>query len=303
MGVFNPIWMTDNKKKEAKAIEYVQRRIDDDETLLRVIKLAKFNAIKVAAAKKLNTDAARLCAVLERTGVFEQEAALSSLSDKSLIDGNIYFSIIEETTRTRVIDELSDESLLNEIVQRDPSPRCRLQALKKTSNEQIALSALRDKDKDVRGEAVFHIYDNDILVEYLVNHGSTPSGRKKELMSKIDSFTTGQLRNLLDGNLDDVFGDVKRYACGRLGHQPGKNCRCVRCGTRMEHEFNENGVCQNCGARQILERETLEIMREAYGYRDNLVIVYPDGTRETVKEGEEVVTADESKMKWLLSDY
>jgi len=52
-----------------------------------------------------------------------------------------------------------------------------------------------------------------------------------------------------------------------------------------------------------LERETLEIMREAYGYRDNLVIVYPDGTRETVKEGEEVVTADESKMKWLLSDY
>ena len=70
----------------------------------------------------------------------------------------------------------------------------------------------------------------------------------------------------------------------------------------MEHVFDENGVCKYCGAKQITERETLSIMQEPYGYRDNLIILYPDGTKETLCKGKEVVTVDEGKMKWLLSD-
>ena len=300
--MFDPVWMTDNNKKKTKAIEYIKSRVNDDETLLRIIRQAKLNDVKKAAAEKLTSDTARLKAILECDGIFVQGAALRGIKDRDLIDRNIYFALTDSYDREKLISEINDESLLGEIVQHDPNPKNRLLALEKISDENIARTALKDKDEKVRTEAVFHIHDNDVLVRYLSNYGAIPYKKQEELFARIDSFTKEQLEMVLQGKLHDATGLVKKHICGKAGHQRGENCRCIRCGDRMEHDFDEKGTCIYCGARIITERETLKIMGEPYGYRDNQVIVYLDGKRETIQEGPEVVTADEGKMKWLLSD-
>ena len=302
MGLFDPGWMTDNNKKQAKAIEYVRNRVNDDETLLCIIKQAKLNEVKKTAAEKLNSDAARLKAILECDGIFVQGAALKGIKDRSLIDRNTYFAQTDSFAREKLIGEINDERLLGEIVQYDPNPNNRLLALEKTSDEDIARAALKDKDEKVRAEAVLHIHDNDVLVRYLSNYEKIPYKKQDELFARIDSFTKEQLETLLEVELNDATGLMKKHICSKAGHQRGENCRCIRCGVSMEHDFDEKGTCTYCGGRMITERETLKIMGEPYGYRNNQVIVYSDGRRETVKQGLEVVTADEDKMKWLLSD-
>ncbi|MDI9506627.1 MAG: hypothetical protein QM271_11085 [Bacillota bacterium] len=303
MRLFVPVWMTDNVKKCDKAVEYVKKKIDNDEDLLHVTRQAKLDAVKTAAAAKLASDMARVSAIQNTRCVPAQEAAVEGLSDRSLIDNSLYFAIGADYVRKSVIPDIIDESLLAEIVRRDSSPQNRLAALRKTTDEQIAIEALQDKSEEVREEAIFHVHDNEIVARYLANHGSFLYSRRKELYARIDTFSKGQLEMLANGNIRDATGHLKTYACGRLGHQMGKNCRCIRCNASLQHTFDKDGVCQNCGARQVKERKILSIMGEPYGYREDLILEYPDGEKETIQTGERVITVSQDKMDWLLTDH
>ena len=275
MGLFEPVWMTDNYKKCSKAVEYVRKKIGSDADRLKIIRQARLSEVK--------------------------SAAMDGLSDLSLIDVDTYFSL-PDYLRKKVVESITDEGFLAAIVRADDHAPNRLAALKKTSDEGLGLEALKDPNDEVKAEAVFHIRDNDVLARYISNYGCIDHKRMDDVRAIIDGFSREQLEMLLEGRVRDAAGDIIHHACARLGHRPGKNCRCSVCKARLPHVFDGDGVCRNCGAKRSNQRESLKIMGEKYGYRDNVILTYTDGTVETLERGREVVTADEATMKWLLTD-
>ena len=276
-------------------------RLIDHKALAEFAKQTKNEGLCASAMEKL-TDAERLAVIREARDSKVKEIAAKGLSNYNLLDIGTY-SALPDYMREKAIKGISDEGLLAFIIQSDNWAPNRLAALKKTTDERVALAALKDPNEDVRAEAVFHVHDNEVLARYLSNYGKTNYSRREELYRIIDGFSEAQLKMLLNGNIRDSLGDIKRYVCGKLGHQPGKKCVCAICKSRMPHVFDADGVCLNCGAKHCTKRVPLKIMGEAYGYRDDVILAYPDGTEETLSKGSETVTADEGKMKWLMSDY
>lgn len=275
-------------------------RLIDHKVLAEFAKQTKNESLCAFAIEKLN-DAERLAMIREAKNNKVKEIAVKGLSSYKLLDTGTY-SALPDYIREKAIREITDEGFLAFIIQSDNWAPNRLAALKKTTDERVSLAALKDPNEDVQAEAVFHVHDNEVIARYLSNHGKTNYSRREELYRIIDGFSEAQLKMLLNGNIRDSLGDIKRYVCGKLGHQLGKKCVCAICQSKMSHIFNADGVCLNCGAKHSTKRVPLKIMGEAYGYRDDEILSYPDGTEETLSKGRETVTADEGKMKWLLSD-
>ncbi len=168
MGLFAPIWMTDNLKKKDKATAEV-RKTTDQEMLLRIAKEAPLEAVGITAVKKLNDDQRLAQIANEAPHEAVRVNAVKKINDEPLLaqfainpppEGMYTFYSVPQTA----IEKISDEKLL-----------CK-----------IAISAAWD---GARKEAVKKITDPDLLemiTKYGSGHSAADAAHKITDMARIE---------------------------------------------------------------------------------------------------------------------
>ena len=106
MGLFDPVWKTENKKKIGKAIAYVGK-VDDAAKLVDIARHAFFNEVKQAAIDRISDQSA--LAYIVANGVvydYETKAALMRITDPGLLD-QLAFTASEVSVRWAVLSRLA----------------------------------------------------------------------------------------------------------------------------------------------------------------------------------------------------
>lgn len=183
----------------------------------------------------------------------------------------------------------------------------RVEALKKCKNKKVIIEALYDKEYIVRGEALRRVKDHNAFVQWILS-GSVPLPVLDETFwNKVDELDREELESFIK-ELQKKHPKNVEYeillmrVCGKLGHIPGSNCFCARCGTELAHDFDENGICRNCQSRIIEEEEILKSQGIKYQRVINRKIVYADGTLRKHLEPSIENLVDSATMDWLFPD-
>ena len=180
----------------------------------------------------------------------------------------------------------------------------RAEALKKCRNQKVIIEALYDKEYIVREEAIRRVKDHNAFMEWILSGSFTFPVGSETLWKKIDELEREELETFIKKLQKKRSKDVDykmlfTRICGKLGHIPGNNCFCTRCGTELPHDFDENGVCKICQAHYVEEEEILTESRVQYAKRTNRKIVYPDGRIKHLEPTTKILV-DDSTMNWLF---
>ena len=183
----------------------------------------------------------------------------------------------------------------------------RVEALKKCKNQKLITEALYDKEYIVREEAIRRIKDHNVFVQWILSESAILPVGAETFWKKFDELNREEqeqlikkLRKKRSKNVD--YKILFTRACGKLGHIPGNNCFCTRCGAELPHDFDENGVCRNCQARIIEEEEIRESQGIKYQRVIHRKIIYPDGTLCKHLEPSIENLVDSATMNWLFPD-
>ena len=182
----------------------------------------------------------------------------------------------------------------------------RIEALRQVKSEKLIVSALNDKDHAVREEAVRLIKDHGAFVQWILSGSAVLPVGAQVFWDKIDKLNAGELETLANGLLKKQsgnvnFGMILKRVCKKMGHVPGNDCFCARCGVELPHDFDGNGVCRKCGARYVEEEETLTEAGVQYAKRTNRKIIYPDGRIRHLDPSTKMLV-DDKTMKWLFQE-
>ena len=285
MGLFDPAW---KGKNEARAMRAVERAKNDDE-LLEIVRFAPLDSVKVAAVKRMGPDA--LITVISRHSQIEcaRKAARQRLAGEYPDNLAAWEKQRDEEARA-----LRRKNALH-----STNPAIRLEALKSCNDGDIIAAALEDSDIKVCEEAIRKAGRSAFVLWLRQGKRAAPIG-SKALWKKIDTLKPAELETVVKGTGTNQY--VRRYACGKLGHQLGAKCVCTRCGEKENHDFDERNVCRVCGARLVEGNpELLTSQGVTYARRTSRTIVFPDGSRENLTPLTENLV-DEATLNWLFND-
>ncbi len=180
----------------------------------------------------------------------------------------------------------------------------RVEALKECRDEKVIIGALYDNEYLVREEAIRRVRDHHAFVQWILSGSVIIPIGAETFQNKFDELDREVLETLINGlqkiRSEDVSYEILlKRTCRKLGHIPGGNCFCIRCGEELPHNFDENGVCKICRARYVEEEEILTEARVQYAKRTNRRIEYPDG-RVKHLDPETRILVDDSTMRWLF---
>lgn len=281
MGLFSPIWMTENRKNVDRAIAAVNK-MSDPAKLAKVALNAHFAPIVIAACERIDDKD-----VLAQAGCRSGSDVAMAVVDKLEGRDDLLLKV------ARAYPFASCAALLEPAIDklREPDPA----ALAKLRNAmaQQRLSAERDgswqessaegyrRVMDAFGRAIARRGGGSQAMADAMRMIAKEPWESHAWMPVLGRLDESELEQLAES--PDVALAVRQAACEKANHDLDEHCNCRRCGKEHAHAL-EHDICTLCGGRQVVETNDLIEKRGVaepvkYGVNRNTYMVYPDGTR------------------------
>lgn len=261
MGLFKPIWMTENSKKRDKAVATVQKLSDASQLEDAAIN-APLGAVAQAACERI-TDQPSLAEVAIHAG-WSQVArhAASRIDDPALLVKVALGAGRMVESGAIAVERIDDQGALAQIARTAPNAYTRIAAMEKLEDlDIVAEIAYRDPDHNVSIKALDRIADPRVIEDiartvqdHYVRIAALEKIDSPELIRDIEASWSKEQKsatsyaNMLSGAVDQIVAE-KRKVSQRVAEG-----RCPKCGVRLTEPRGSvpNGAaayCSNCGAR------------------------------------------------------
>lgn len=283
MGLFKPVWMSNNEKKALKAIEMENNQT----TLFEIAMTASLDSVRQAARHKLSEQSflVKIALTMYESDMQPDVSVISKLTDQAIIAQIVKKADIHRMTykhwehesyATRFVSGLNDPELLTDVAINADDTVISEKAVDKLTDPQLLLSVAVCDNYYVSIAAIKKVVNNDSVDELLLLR-LAKEAKSREAVEKIENRDV-----LLDIAQDtNCHENVRRIACERVGkHQfsSSNKCRCSICDYK-EHDFHDQ-VCSRCGGIYEVENDSgprYDLDEARYGYA---YVRYPDGTTE-----------------------
>ncbi len=183
MGLFEPVWQSDDREKEAKAVEYV-RKTTNQAKLAKIAEHAPLISVRQEAARKLDNPERLIALATKEEEFWVRERAMSSLPE-SMLTQEMYADLVIHTpmassswaNSVNALDKLTDQAALLAVINADKKELenefVRWKAVCKLSNQAVLAQLVKDSVyEDVRATAAGMLSDNALLIDLARNDSS-----------------------------------------------------------------------------------------------------------------------------------